>query len=218
MAAAGPVVADSARMNRVLFVAFGMLACWQTSGAAGLLEGKALYAVCAGCHGFQAEGNQAVGAPKLTGLDSAYIARQLRYFEDGTRGAHEADLHGQRMAPFALALEDDRAIEDVVGYIETLPHERPAPTLAGDAGRGGQSYALCAACHGLNGQGNAQLSAPALTGLDDWYMVSQLELYRAGARGADPADTYGQQMRPIVGTLRDEQQLLDLAAYIGSLE
>jgi cytochrome c oxidase subunit 2 len=205
-------------MNRVLFVAFGMLACWQTSGAAGLLEGKALYAVCAGCHGFQAEGNQAVGAPKLTGLDSVYMARQLRYFEEGARGGHEADLHGQRMAPFALALEDGRAIEDVVSYIETLPHERPAPTLAGDAERGGQSYALCAACHGLNGQGNAQLSAPALTGLDDWYMVSQLELYRAGARGADPADTYGQQMRPIVGTLRDEQQLLDLAAYIGSLE
>jgi len=201
-------------MSRVLYLGGLLLLCSQSSLAASVVAGKALYAVCAGCHGFQAEGNQAVNAPKLTGLDAEYMARQLRYFEAGIRGTEAADTHGRRMAPFALALTDERAIEDVVSYIESLAHARPVPTVAGDAERGRQHYAVCAACHGQNGEGVQQLSSPALAGLDDWYVVTQLALYRSGLRGADARDTYGQQMRPIVGNLRDDQQLLDLAAYI----
>jgi cytochrome c oxidase subunit 2 len=185
--------------------------------AASLVAGKALYAVCAGCHGFRAEGNAGVNAPKLTGLEDWYLTRQLRYFDQGIRGAQPGDVHGQVMAPFALALPDERAIEDVAAYIASLPHTAPTQSVTGDTERGRAAYAVCGACHGADGGGNEQLSAPGLTRLDDWYVVRQLELYRSGLRGAQPQDTYGRQMQPIVGALGDEQQIRDLAAYITTL-
>lgn len=204
-------------MIRALFFVAGLLVAAQPGAAASLVAGKALYAVCAGCHGFRAEGNRLVDAPKLTALESWYMARQLRYFARGIRGTDEADIHGRQMAPFALALPDERAIEDVVSYIESLPHAPPEPTVSGDTERGRQVYAVCAACHGQTGQGVEQLSSPQLAGLDDWYIVGQLESFRAGLRGAHTEDSYGQQMRPIVGVLQNDQQLADVAAYIGSL-
>jgi len=204
-------------MKRFIFVYMLLLGSTQPVFAASLVAGKAFYAVCAGCHGFEAEGKRDVGAPKLTGLETEYLARQLRYFEGGIRGGNAADSHGQRMAPFALALTDERAIEDVVGYIQTLAHVRPEPSTSGDTERGRQSYLLCTACHGPNGEGIEQLSSPRLSGLEDWYIVRQLELYRSGLRGSHAEDRYGQQMRPIVDSIQDEQEFADIAAYISEL-
>src|SRR5258706_3396884 len=45
--------------------------------------GKRLYAVCASCHGPQAEGNLALNAPKLSGQEDWYLKRQLKYFKNG---------------------------------------------------------------------------------------------------------------------------------------
>ena len=42
---------------------------------------------------------------------------------------------------------------------------------------------LCAACHGAQGEGNRQLNAPKLTGLEDWYLQRQLKYFKQGARG-----------------------------------
>jgi cytochrome c oxidase subunit 2 len=56
------------------------------------------------------------------------------------------------------------------------------------------AYRTCAGCHGAEGEGNAALQAPALVNLDDWYLQRQLENFRSGVRGANPKDTWGQQM------------------------
>lgn len=204
-------------MKRLLYALAGVVVCLQPAAAGSLVAGKALYAVCAGCHGLQGEGNQAIGSPRLTALEDWYLTRQLSYFRQGIRGGEAADVAAQRMAPFSFALPDQRAVEDVVSYIESLPDAPPQPTLSGDAARGRQIYAACAACHGQDGRGIEQLSSPALAGLDDWYIAAQLELYRAGLRGSHREDTYGQQMRAIVGILQDDRQLTDLAVYIRSL-
>jgi cytochrome c oxidase subunit 2 len=76
---------------------------------------------------------------------------------------------------------------------------------------------VCAACHGLDGTGNEALSSPGLAGLDDWYVMRQLELYAAGLRGAHADDPYGQQMRALAAVFPDEQTRRDLAAYLASL-
>lgn len=199
----------------------GAIALWilcATAVADGdVVAGKALYAVCAGCHGFVGEGQRAVNAPKLVGLEDWYLRRQLDYFRRGIRGTAPEDAHGRQMAPMALVLADERAVEDVVAYIGTLPDMLAEPTLDGDLERGRGRYAVCGACHGQNAEGMEALSAPALAGLDDWYLVNQLKLYRDGHRGAHPDDTYGQQMRAIVPVLADEQAMLDLAAYLSTL-
>ncbi len=75
----------------------------------------------------------------------------------------------------------------------------------------------CAVCHGENGEGNQALHSPALTGLDDWYLLTQLRNYRDGIRGSDPADNYGAQMRATVQILGDDQAMQDVVRYITTL-
>jgi cytochrome c oxidase subunit 2 len=77
---------------------------------------------------------------------------------------------------------------------------------AGDAEKGEQLFALCAACHGENAEGIAALNAPANAGQDPWYMTRQLKNFRAGIRGAHPDDTFGAQMRPMAMVLATDQQ------------
>ena len=181
-----------------------------------LETGRRGYEVCAGCHGFAAEGNELVNAPRLAGLPSWYLERQMRNFTAGLRGA-AGDDHGQKMAVMARAIRGERGLEDLLAYIATLPGKRALPTLAGDTSEGSRRYAVCAACHGQKGEGNEALGAPGLATLDDWYLVRQLRLYVDGLRGVQPDDTFGVQMRAIAGTVADPQAQRDLAAYIRSL-
>jgi cytochrome c oxidase subunit 2 len=88
---------------------------------------------------------------------------------------------------------------------------------AGDAQRGKAFYAVCATCHGPNAEGMKEMNAPALAGREEWYIVRQLQNFRAGVRGANPADTYGLQMAPMAQVLPDAQAIEDVAAYLSSL-
>ena len=119
-----------------------------------VVTGKLHYQVCAGCHGLRAEGNELVGAPKLSGQEDWYLRRQMEYYRSGVRGSAPDDAHGARMAVMSGSLPDERALEDVVTYIRTLPDFVPETTLTGDANRGLALYAVCTACHGARGEGN----------------------------------------------------------------
>jgi cytochrome c553 len=88
---------------------------------------------------------------------------------------------------------------------------------AGDAERGKTLYATCGACHGPNGEGMEALNAPKLAGQEEWYLVRQLQNFKAGVRGNNPRDTYGMQMAPMAQTLPDDQAMQDVAAYIKTL-
>jgi cytochrome c oxidase subunit 2 len=90
-------------------------------------------------------------------------------------------------------------------------------TPAGDPGQGQQLYAVCSACHGQQGEGNQAMNAPKLAGQEPWYLRRQLGYYRNGVRGANPDDTYGQQMAPMAATLTTDQAMRDVIAYIGTL-
>ena len=88
---------------------------------------------------------------------------------------------------------------------------------AGDAERGKTLYATCGACHGVNAEGMQALNAPSLSGLNDWYIVRQLQNFKKGIRGTNPSDTYGMQMAPMAQILPDDQAMEDVAAYITTL-
>ncbi len=176
--------------------------------------GKALFAVCAACHGVQAEGNPALNAPKLSGQGDWYLKRQLQNFKNGARGTHEKDVFGKMMAPMAATLGDDAAIANVVAYIRTLPDNPATTTVQKNAAHGQKLYVTCAACHGADGRGMQATNAPRLKGMSDWYLVTQLKNFQQGIRGAHPKDMYGPQMASMAAILTDDQATDDLVAYI----
>ncbi len=82
---------------------------------------------------------------------------------------------------------------------------------------GQAQYAVCAACHGANGEGNRDLRGPKLAGQEAWYLRRQLENFKSGARGAHEEDTYGQQMAAISAVLVDAAAIDNVIAYIQTL-
>ena len=82
--------------------------------------GARLYPICAACHGQKAEGNQAMAGPKLSGQSDWYLVAQIKKFKAGQRGYHNSDHGGRQMRPMVATLTDDKAINDVVAYINTL--------------------------------------------------------------------------------------------------
>jgi cytochrome c553 len=181
-------------------------------------NGKTLYGVCASCHGADGGGNKALNAPRISGQKAWYIARQLTNFKSGIRGSHEKDIYGQQMRPMSMTLANDQMVADVSAYVSTLKSLASPPTIKGDATAGKAAYAICASCHGANGEGNKALNAPAIAGQNDWYIVRQLYNFKNGIRGVDPKDSYGQQMRPMAMILPDDKAINNIAAYISTLK
>lgn len=89
---------------------------------------------------------------------------------------------------------------------------------AGDATRGKSLYAVCSTCHGPSAEGMKEMNAPALAGREEWYLTRQIQNFKDGVRGKDPADTYGLQMAPMAQILPDRQAIEDVAAYLSSLD
>lgn len=77
-----------------------------------LYQGK-----CGACHGGKAEGNPALKAPRLAGLDATYIKRQFAHFRDGIRGTDPKDVPGRQMAMMARALATERDLDDIIAFI-----------------------------------------------------------------------------------------------------
>lgn len=173
---------------------------------------------CLLCHGSNANGNYGIRAPKISGMEPWYLARQLENFSAGVRGVAAEDNGGHEMGPVGMRVKHEGTLQDAVAFIGTLDSKRPAPTLKGDVAVGKKLYANCTSCHGAKGEGNQALNGPALAARSDWYLVVQLQNYAKGYRGADERDTYGAQMRAIVSTLPDDKAITDVVAYINTLK
>lgn len=171
---------------------------------------------CTTCHGVDGRGNEGVQAPRLAGMESWYLRRQLQLFKSGARGTHPKDYEGREMQAMAEILSE-KGIDEIVEWVGGWPYRPAEPTIDGNSGRGQGLYQPCAACHGKDGQGNEAMNAPALAGQNDWYLLTQLKNFRAGYRGAHPQDTYGAQMRPMAQALPGEKAMIDLISYINEL-
>lgn len=86
-----------------------------------------------------------------------------------------------------------------------------------DSKEGKALFAACQACHGMKGEGNKALHAPALVKQSPWYIKRQLLAFKSGKRGAHPDDVFGQQMAAIATTIADESAVDALVAYIEKL-
>lgn len=143
---------------------------------------------CQGCHGPDGLGMAAAGFPRLAGLPSGYLSKQLRDFRDGTR-------KNPIMEPLAKALGD----EEIAAVSQTLA-AMPAPAASGThrqqmASDPTEQLALygdwsrqipgCVQCHGPGGGGVGE-HFPPLAHQPASYLVAQLNAWRDGSRHNDP--------------------------------
>ncbi|SEH99204.1 Cytochrome c553 [Rheinheimera pacifica] len=173
---------------------------------------------CLVCHGSAAQGNAAIKAPNLTILPDWYLRQQFIAFRNNWRGSATNDAHGKEMQAVANTM-NDAEIEQAIAFIRRqAPVKLPiSVNTTANVQHGQQLYQQCQACHGAQGEGNAQLHAPPLAGQHNWYLVQQLSAFKNGWRGNQNDDSYGQIMRQFAQSLPDEQAIADVVAYIDSL-
>lgn len=106
--------------------------------------------------------------------------------------------------------EYDAWLAEQPTFAETQAVAAPNPA-AGQA-----QYAVCAACHGAQGEGNQALNGPKLAGQQAWYIERQLKYFKEGVRGGE-GDTNGQAMAPMANMLVDDNAIRNMAAYIASM-
>ena len=121
------------------------------------------------------------------------------------------------MRGMVATLPNTAAVNNVAGYIESLPVVPSSTTISGDLERGKDIYQTCKSCHGAQGQGIWAMGAPRQAGMDDWYILEQLKNFKSGKRGSHKSDWYGGQMVQMAQMLSDEQDMNDLIAYINTL-
>ncbi len=116
-----------------------------------------------------------------------------------------------------VVVEEEAAFQAWLGGYPTFAQSAARLAAGGDAAAGKPLYAVCAACHGQQGEGNPALNAPKLAGQGQWYLARQLKNFKHGARGTNDKDVYGKQMAPMAATLADDAAIDNVVAYIESL-
>jgi cytochrome c553 len=160
-------------------------------------RGEAASATCVACHQANGGGMNIPGGeswPRLAGLNSNYIAKQLHDFKAG-------DRQNATMVTFANML-DDQQIADVAAYYSQLP---ATPGQGGDnadealLARGEQlaergdwnAYIVsCKSCHGPGGQGVGE-TFPGIAGQHAGYISAQLNAWKNDTRSNDPQNLMG---------------------------
>jgi cytochrome c553 len=171
------------------------------------------FSFCMVCHGYQAQGNTTVLAPSLAGIEPWYLSSALEAYRSSTRHTSAKALEMQAAARMIDETEDAEAMK----FIAQMPIGKPQTVAASEEQlmRGAQGYAqFCAACHGIEAEGNELLAAPSLARLSSWYLKSAWQAFREGDRGDSNASVAAQQMRQFTLSLSDEIVIEDLIAFI----
>jgi cytochrome c553 len=198
-------------------------------------QGKGDAQPCQTCHGDKAQGNDAMGAPRLANIGYGYIVKQLTNFAQDKRTPAGV---GAVMPGFAKALsEQDR--RDVSAYVNSLNNPPELSNLqelkaggqavgepykgAEIAQHGTSKVSACSSCHEFNGRG-ADPVFPKIGQQKYVYLVNQLHNWRANAadvaagtvaRTNDPEVGKVGIMRAVAKNLTDED-ILNVAAYLSA--
>ena len=115
------IVDDAAMENLIAYILTLPVNPPEVTLEGDVAAGKVAYALCAACHGPNAEGLEQLGGPRLAGQNDWYLVRQINNYKQGLRGYHASDIFGAQMKPMASTLVDDQAILNVTAYINSLP-------------------------------------------------------------------------------------------------
>jgi cytochrome c553 len=172
------------------------------SVAADVARGEKLSQTCLGCHGAPGLRNPGpvYNIPMVGGQHAEYIVSSLKAYKDKTRG------HGTMQAQAANLSDQD--MQDIAAFFGAMEgNSRPSNVNAQSAKSGQEKSAVCAACHGSNGDGD-NTTYPKLAGQYESYLTQALKDYRSGDR-ANPI------MAGFAATLKIAD-IEDLAAWFAS--
>ena len=141
---------------------------------------------CSGCH--NADGNSILpGNPKLAGQHEQYFVKQINDFKSMARPSDIMMGMASMVASDEDAMNIGAFLASKKSTIDAADESKVA--LGRDIYRGGNSATkvpACMGCHGPNGSGNPTAKYPSLAGQQVDYTISQLKLFRSGARANDP--------------------------------
>lgn len=141
-------------------------------------RGENAFVICQGCHRVGALGRTDGSYPRLAGQHASVLIKQLTDVRSGRRG-------NPKMLPFAdhqvLSVQD---IADIATYLQALPvPENQGKGDGFELARGSRIYAAdCAVCHGVRGEGSAEMFYPRVSGQHYRYLLREGIRIRAGGR------------------------------------
>ena len=189
-------------------------------------EGKGDATACKACHGENALGMGAMGAPRLANIGQIYVVKQLSDYATGKRTPSGGGMVMHDIAK-ALNQQDSR---DVAAYLDSLEYATESSDLKALAAGGSKIgnpkngqilmtkgikllVPACQDCHGFSGRA---ANIPAIHQQKYAYLVTQLNSYRDGSRANDQAINKIGIMRGIAKNLTDKN-IEDIAAYLSTV-
>jgi cytochrome c553 len=140
--------------------------------APSISDGGRLYAPCVVCHQPNAWGSPDGAIPNLAGQQSRYLERQLAVFRSGAR-----EDTAMQIVTAHPTFDDQHNIVALAKYLSALDPNPDPVKGSGEHLRVGQElYAhICAACHGVQGRGEAGNRVPRIAGQHYPYLRRQIE-------------------------------------------
>jgi len=223
---------NAPKLIAVWLIIFGFTRCsWAAAYEYDPDIGEEINDLCAGCHGEFGQGGKDGEYPRLAGMPSEFIAKQLHLFRDRRRpNMAMIEYVDERQMPDAeiqhisiflsrITLKTrlppvDETAPDFNAY-ERLLESKKLMQIAraeGDIEKGAKLYKKeCGSCHGPDGFGDQKKEVPMLAGQYTNYLWRQVEKLRGKIRIHDEAD-------PSEELLNDfsDEELKDIFAYLST--
>lgn len=165
---------------------------------------------CALCHGLYGQGTPGALSPRLAGLAADYLAKEMKYYRDGTRE------YAPMVLASAITQMTDKDIEDISEYLAAIDLEAmdlpEIPLYAGDVDKGKEIYLdECKFCHKKTGRGKPKKGIPMVTGQYGLYLHNQLRKFKNRERhhDDDPDDDLFDEY--------DDKTLASMVAFLTAL-
>jgi len=179
----------------------------QRIGTGDPVAGKVKSLICQACHG--ADGNPVTpDCPKLAGQYAAYIQKEIKDFQIGSR-------RDPMMTEIAARLTNEQDLLDISAYFASQKQMTGDVRLYNEAGqRRFTAGNGCQTCHGVNGKGLAPNNshAPVIGGQHKYYLVKQLKDFRSEARTNESTGIMG-----MVASMMSDEQIDEVASHESGL-
>lgn len=172
---------------------------------------KRINRTCALCHGIYGQGTPGTLSPRLAGLPREYLAKELRYYRDGTRE------YAPMVVASSISKMTDKDIEDISEYLSgvnlrnlnlpKIPKYANGNHLAGAKIFKGE----CKGCHRKTGLGKPEKGIPPVAGQYGSYLFGQMKRFQAKSRyhDDDPEDDTFDEWR--------DDELDNIVAYLTNM-
>jgi len=164
--------------------------------------------VCSACHG---PGGNSPGntVPIIAGMAPAYFKKAIKDYAEGKRPSPEMEPYSKYVLQAGL--------DETAAYF--AEQKKQPPRIKADAkaaGRGKATAGQCIACHGPQGQGDAEKGWPALQGQPAGFLQAQMLLFKEDKRKLE--DAAQDDLKKKILKAMSDREIADVAAYYSSLK